>query len=117
MNGRGENSDLEKLTGTTCPTDSALSYDNFGKHFMDTYCISCHASALTARQRRGAPSDHNFDTLAQVHATEPDHIDETTAAGPNNTNTQMPPAGSPTPSEAERRQLAEWVACGLPGTI
>ena len=44
-----------------------------------------------------------------------DHIDETTAAGPAATNTGMPP-DKPSPTLEERKQLGEWIACGLPGT-
>jgi hypothetical protein len=42
-----------------------------------------------------------------------EHIDEQAAAGPDHVNTSMPPSG-PRPSEAERRQLGEWLACGAP---
>jgi hypothetical protein len=42
-----------------------------------------------------------------------DHIDETTAAGPASTNTGMPP-DRPAPSVEERKQLGEWIACGMP---
>ncbi len=100
-------------TGSACPATSTLSYDSFGEAFMDRYCVRCHSSTLTGSERNGAPSDHNFDTLDGLHATEPEHIDEQAAAGPNNVNTAMPPDG-PRPSEAERLELGEWVACGMP---
>lgn len=99
-------------TGTVCPQASTLTYDNFGKQFMDTYCIRCHSSALTGNDRFGAPRGHDYDTLAGVQAM-PEHIDETSAAGPDAVNTAMPP-GAPFPSESERRQLGEWLACGAP---
>lgn len=63
--------------------------------------------------RQGAPADHNFDTFAGVFVMA-DHIDEHAAAGPNSVNTAMPPS-DPTPSEAERRQLGEWLACETGG--
>jgi len=100
-------------TGSACPSSSTLTYDGFGKRFMDRYCVRCHSSALTGSARNGAPSDHNFDTLEGLHATEPEHIDEQAAAGPARVNTAMPP-DDPRPSEAERRELGEWVACGMP---
>lgn len=100
-------------TGSTCPSSSTLSYDSFGKSFMDRYCVRCHSSTLTGSERNGAPSDHDFDTLEGLRATEPEHIDEQAAAGPDHVNTAMPP-GDPRPSEAERRELGEWVACGMP---
>ena len=100
-------------TGAACPADSTLSYDSFGKAFMDRYCVRCHSSTLSGSERNGAPSDHDFDTLDGLHATEPEHIDEQAAAGPDHVNTAMPP-DDPRPSEAERRELGEWVACGMP---
>jgi len=61
--------------------------------------------------RKGAPADHNFDTFAGIHRFA-DHIDERAAAGPNAVNTGMPPAeATEKPTEAERRQLGEWLAC------
>jgi mono/diheme cytochrome c family protein len=100
-------------TGSVCPPSSTLTYDSFGEAFMARYCVRCHSSPLTGSARNGAPSDHDFDTLEGLHATEPEHIDEQAAAGPDNVNTAMPP-GDPRPSEAERRELGEWVACGMP---
>jgi hypothetical protein len=100
-------------TGSSCPADSTLTYASFGKGFMDRYCVRCHASTLSGSERNGAPSDHDFDTLEGIHATEPEHIDEQAAAGPDHVNTAMPP-DEPRPSENERRELGEWVACGMP---
>jgi hypothetical protein len=100
-------------TGAVCPPNSTLTYDTFAQSFMNSYCVSCHSSTLSGSARNGAPSDHNFDTLAGLRATEPEHIDEEAAAGPNRVNTDMPP-GEPRPSDAERRELGEWLACGMP---
>lgn len=102
-----------KPTGSTCPTGSTLTYETFGRHFMETYCTRCHSSAVKGDQRQGAPDDHNFDTLENIHATEFEHIDQQAAAGPNAVNTVMPPS-DPRPSEAERKQLGEWLACDAP---
>ena len=45
-------------TGATCPQDAGmLTYEEFGKPFMEEYCVRCHSSQLTgaAQQRaRGA---------------------------------------------------------------
>lgn len=102
------------LSGSTCPPGSALTYDTFARDFMTRYCTECHSSAVAARDRQGAPSDHNFDTLGGIRETEEGHLDEQSAAGPDRVNTAMPPAGSPQPSEEERRKLGEWLACGMP---
>jgi hypothetical protein len=100
-------------TGSTCPSDSTLTYDSFAHGFMDRYCVRCHSSTLSGSARNGAPSDHDFDTLEGLHATEPEHIDEQAAAGPDRVNTAMP-TDDPRPTEAERRELGEWLACGMP---
>jgi uncharacterized membrane protein len=80
---------------------------------VEAYCVSCHSSTLSGAERRGAPSDHNFDSLIGI-VEELDHIDEDAAAGPNVVNRVMPPAGLPAPSVAERTLLGEWLACGAP---
>jgi uncharacterized membrane protein len=98
-------------TGSTCPEGSTLSYETFGQEFMDAYCTRCHASDLTGDDRNGAPLNHDFDTKAGILAVA-DHIDEQAAAGPDNVNTAMPPR-APKPTEEERRQLGEWLACEL----
>ncbi|HEX5100693.1 MAG TPA: hypothetical protein VFV94_14385, partial [Polyangiaceae bacterium] len=77
-------------TGATCPETSVLTYESFGRAFMSNYCTRCHSSMLSGSARNGAPSDHNFDTLAGIRATPAEHIDEEAAAGPQNVNTSMP---------------------------
>jgi uncharacterized membrane protein len=96
-------------SGAVCPTGSTLTYDNFGKNFMTNYCTRCHASNVMGDMRNGAPADHNFDTFAGIFMMA-EHIDERAAAGPASVNTLMPPS-DPKPTEAERRQLGEWLAC------
>lgn len=101
-------------TGSICPDDSSLTYDNFGSLFFATYCTGCHSSELDGIDRHGAPADHNFDTLAGILA-EAEHVDEWAAAGPDAVNTFMPPStADDIPDEAERRDLGEWLACGAP---
>ncbi|MBX3161122.1 MAG: c-type cytochrome [Deltaproteobacteria bacterium] len=99
-------------TESTCPTGSTLTYDNFGKSFMERYCTRCHSSELVGAARKGAPSFHDFDTQPGIKGVA-DHIDETTAAGPAATNKGMPPDGL-RPTMEERLQLGEWIACGVP---
>jgi len=101
-----------KPTGSTCPDGSTLTYDSFGRDFMETYCTRCHSSELVGDARMGAPSFHDFDTRFGIEAVS-DHIDETTAAGPAAVNLGMPPV-DPRPTLDERRRLGEWIACGLP---
>jgi uncharacterized membrane protein len=101
-----------KPTASVCPTTQTLTYDTFGKAFFDGYCQRCHASTVPGAARMDAPADHVFDTVADIRVLAT-HIDELAAAGPASVNTEMPP-NAPTPTEAERRQLGEWLACGAP---
>lgn len=100
-------------TESTCPDEQTLTYENFGKKFMEDYCVECHDSKKMGDDRQGATSFHDFDTLFGIEAVH-EHIDLTTASGPAATNTSMPPDGEPAPSEAERKQLGEWIACDMP---
>ncbi len=111
-------------TGTVCPDPDpgTLTYDNFGREFMTKYCTWCHDSSLPRSRRNGAPLYHDYNSLLGVLQT-PDHIDEQAGSGPDATNTFMPPDRCPSeaggalninctkPTEAERKQLAEWIAC------
>ncbi len=99
-------------TESVCPEDSTLTYENFGREFMESYCTRCHDSALTGDDRMGAPSFHDFDTVFGIRAVS-DHIDFTTAAGPAATNDSMPPE-DPRPTLEERTKLGEWIACDMP---
>ncbi len=111
-------------TGTVCPDPDpgTLTYDNFGKPFMDKYCTWCHAKDIPRSNRNGAPIYHDYDTLLGVLQT-PDHIDEQAGSGPKASNDFMPPDRCPStpggaisvdcaqPTEKERQQLSEWIAC------
>ena len=99
-------------SGAVCAPGSALTYDNFGRKFMEDYCLRCHSKNVVGPDRKGAPSDHNLDELGEARAFS-DHIDEHAAAGPDRVNEYMP-TDDPKPSLAERQQLGEWLACGAP---
>lgn len=94
------------LWARPCPSDSALTYESFGKAFFKNYCLHCHSSARTGAERNNAPADVNFDTLDAIRERKDDIFD---MAG--DTNTLMPAAGTP-PSAQERHQLGDWLACG-----
>ena len=112
--GCGGNPVFGPPTEATCPQGSTLTYENFGKGFMTHYCTKCHSSELKGADRMGAPSFHDFDTVFGIRAVS-DHIDETTAAGPAAVNDGMPQS-EPFPTLEERKQLGEWIACGMPET-
>lgn len=99
-------------TQSACVEGSTLTYESFGKPFMEAYCTRCHARTLVGAARQGAPSFHDFDSLYGIKVVD-EHIDETTASGPAATNEGMPPDG-PFPTLVERQQLGEWIACGMP---
>jgi uncharacterized membrane protein len=98
-------------SGSTCPPASTLTYDNFGQTFFATYCVRCHGSDKVAADRHGAPTGYNWDEYESIalHASE---IDAMAAGGPRQVNRAMPP-GDPLPSDAERRELGQWLACEL----
>lgn len=89
-----------------CPDDSELTYDNFGRPFLDAHCQRCHAS--DSPDRGGAPIGITFDSRDQAMR----HRERifVRAAGDN---TSMPPGPDDPPAE-EREMLAEWLACGAP---
>ncbi len=90
-----------------CPPESALTYENFGAPFLLSWCNGCHSSSLPEGSRQSAPLGIDFDGLDRVRA----HADRIVARS-TGASASMPPAGGP--PEAERQQLAEWVACGTP---
>ena len=98
-------------SGSVCGS-STLTYTNFGQQFMGSYCNRCHSSSVTGTARGGAPTNVNFDSLQDIQAQLYD-IDRTSAAGPNGVSTSMP-FNPPNPTEAERQQLGQWLACGAP---
>jgi len=102
----------DKPSGASCPATPTLTYSNFAQGFFDKYCNRCHGGTVTGAARNGAPDDHVFDTRADIF-TNKDHIDEEAAAGPTVVNKAMPPSGL-APTDAERRQLGEWLACDAP---
>lgn len=99
-------------SGAVCPDGSALTYDTFGRSFMEQYCTRCHASTLVGAARNRAPVGLDFDTRSgiQEHA---DRIDGQAASGPLRRNNIMPP-DAPLPTSAERTDLGLWLACGAP---
>jgi uncharacterized membrane protein len=99
-------------TEAICPTQQTLTYASFGQTFFNTYCQRCHGGTVTDLARMGAPVDTIFDTVEDIRF-HGHHIDELAAGGPAAVNTEMPP-DAPTPTETERRQLGEWLACGAP---
>ena len=98
-------------TGSTCPPDNTLTYDNFGAPFMESYCTRCHDQDKHGAERHGAPIYHDFDTLYGILVVA-SHVDREAAAGPNAINRLMPYDGDK-PTDDERYQLGQWLACEI----
>ena len=90
-----------------CPSDSFLTWENFGDPFMRDWCTGCHSDRLEEGERAGAPLMVNLNRYEDV-VLQRDRI-WLRAADENQT---MPPAGGP--GEDERALLGEWLACGTP---
>ncbi len=90
-----------------CPTQgTTLTYDNFGRGFLDQWCQTCHDAADGSRN--GAPSAYDFHDRAAVL----EYRDRIFARAADD-NSSMPPGPDGPPSD-ERHHLAEWLACGAP---
>ena len=97
----------DNLDERPCPSDSFLTYENFGGPFINSNCTGCHHSALSDGERQNAPPGFDFETVALIRT----HADRIWARSGDD-NATMPPAGPP---EAEERALlGEWLACGAP---
>ncbi|WP_163999205.1 c-type cytochrome [Pyxidicoccus caerfyrddinensis] len=97
-----------------CPTGGTqLTEQNFGRAFLDTYCTRCHSSTRTGAARNGAPVGFDWDLIASVRAHAEEMNEEAGANADGSVNTEMP-LNDPRPSDAERRQLSEWLVCGAP---
>jgi uncharacterized membrane protein len=101
----------DSSSGSTCPPGSGLTYESFGQTFFANYCTRCHGSDKAQSERSGAPAGYDWDVYVSIaeHANE---IDAMAAGGPRQINRSMPP-GDPRPSDAERKQLGQWLACEL----
>ena len=62
-----------------CDRAPALTYQNFGKGYMDLHCNGCHSSLLPEQHRVGAPVGVSFDTYKEVM----DWLDRIEARGAN----------------------------------
>ncbi len=101
------NQPLPPMTSLICNQGTYLTYDTFGASFLDTYCVSCHHSSLTAEDRVGAPLEVNFDSseLAQLWRT-------SILAQAGKQGAAMPP--NQKVSTQERKDFADWLNCGAP---
>ena len=81
---------------------ASLSYESFGKAFLQKYCVGCH-------QGKAPPDGIDLTTVANVKKNKREieaHAVRTPRSKP------MPPPTAPQPTAAERKRLGEWLACG-----
>lgn len=96
-----------KLDERACPPSGTdLTYESFGKPFLNANCQNCHGQHGSARE--GAPIDCRFDTREDIERWK-DRI-FVRAADDNDT---MPIGPDDIPAE-ERQKLGDWLACGAP---
>ncbi len=87
-----------------CPSEPPLTWENFGKGFLDKHCNGCHSSQILPDQRNGAPPGVDFDTwYGTVDFAERIHVRTLSTEAP------MPPGGGP--SEEELTAFDEWMRC------
>lgn len=84
------------ITSVTCPTDSTLTYANFGSAFFTDNCLSCHTTKESPR----------LDSQAAIKTNSSRILNEAVYS------TRMPEDSDLT--TAERQMLGEWLACGAP---
>lgn len=93
-----------RLEDAECPPGGTdLTFENFGKPFLDKNCNYCHGASVL--DRKSAPPAYVFDTPEQVEQWASRIY--VRAAGSNDS---MPP-GPDDPSPEDRAKLAEWLAC------
>lgn len=91
----------EHIEDHPCPQDAQLTYDNFGKDFFARWCVHCH----------GGPNGYSSRAFTTVEAIRADR--DRIFVNAADDNTSMPP-GPDDPPEADRKKLADWLACGAP---
>jgi len=97
----------ETIDDHPCPPGgTTLTYDNFGRDFLQANCQRCHGQP--AADRDGAPSSFDFGTVDDVRV----HKDRIFARAADD-NTTMPP-GPDDPPSVDRHKLGDWLACGAP---
>lgn len=83
-------------SAVTCPPDSTLTYENFGKVLIEDQCLSCHTSKEKPALTTQAAIQTNASKILRVTVT----------------SSQMPKGSSMLADE--RQLLGEWLACGAP---
>lgn len=89
-----------------CDRVPPLTYETFGKGFIEQNCTGCHSSYLTTVEDRNyAPPSVNLNTYADI-VYWVDRVDVRTLV-----DQDMPPAGGI--SEDTRAMVKEWLTCSV----
>ena len=88
--------------GSSADPCAALTYESFGKPFLQKYCIGCHQGAA-------ASDGIDLSSLRGVQTNERE-IDAHAVRTPR--SKPMPPPAAPQPSADERKKLGDWLRCG-----
>lgn len=82
-----------------------VTYDNFGKAFLEKYCTKCHVSTKTTMMTRmGAPAGSDFDKVEAVQQYKDKIVQLVTV------KKSMPPV-APKPADDEKAKLKTWLEC------
>ena len=92
-----------------CGREVQLTYDTWGRGFLDTHCNGCHSSITAPAQRRGAPPGVDFDTYEGVLQFAERLEERVIVQNEAEDGNPMPPGGGPTAEE--REMLHEWLEC------
>lgn len=96
-----------------CSEHAPLTWESWGKGFVDTHCVGCHSAIIPPAQRRDAPAGVDFDTYRGVILWA-ERIEERTLTGAReglDSAELMPPGGGPTDEELD--MLEEWLHCSV----
>jgi hypothetical protein len=99
----GEGKDSGEEAGP-CDRDPPLTYNNFGRGYLEKHCTGCHSSDMPEGRRGEAPLGVDFDTWELVLQWA-----ERLQARGSGENPTMPPSGGP--DEGERSLFQEWLDC------
>jgi uncharacterized membrane protein len=94
-----------------CDVAEPLTYEGWGRGFVDKHCVGCHSGLIPPAQRRGAPSGVDLDTYRGVLQWAERIEARSLVAASGDGDDAMPPGGGLT--DEELLMLEEWLRCGV----
>lgn len=89
------------------PDCAELTYENFGKKFVTTYCVECHSGSSTT----SALGNVSLDSAANVIKNKT-YLKKVTAPRPDGKEPRMPKGGNEALTNEERLKFGVWADCG-----